>query len=129
MKIDVKEWGTATTERNAGRFTSTVWQPMTMLGEPNDLIPYFMSGSPLNLMGYSNPEADKLWVQQSTITDYNQRKAVTQQLERILLTDLPYYPNGFMYNVTGLQPYVKGFVAADAVYTAYMAFEQVWLDK
>jgi peptide/nickel transport system substrate-binding protein len=129
LKLDVKEWGTATSERNAGRFTSTPWQPMTMLGEPNDLMPYYLTGSPLNIIGYSNPELDKLWLQQSTMMDYNQRKAVTQQIEKILLTDLPYLPQGFMYNVVALQPYVKGFVLPDGVYMSYMAFERVWLDK
>jgi peptide/nickel transport system substrate-binding protein len=129
LKLDVREWGTVTSERNAGRFTATPWQPSTMLGEPNDLMPYFLSGSQLNLMGYSNPEADKLWAQQSTMLDYNQRKAVTQQIEKILLTDLPFTTQGFMYNVIALQPYVKGFVLPDHVYTSYMAFERVWLDK
>jgi ABC-type oligopeptide transport system substrate-binding subunit len=115
--------------RQAKQYQIVGDQPVSQLGEPNDLMPLFLTGSPVNYYGYKNAEADKLWQEQSTTLDVTKRRQLTAQIEKILLTDAMVAPQGFLRTTTVLQPYVKGFVAFDAAYCANMSWEVVWLDK
>jgi hypothetical protein len=60
----------AATQMMAVKYMCTNFQPSSYLDEPNDLMPYFIAGNPVNFIGNSNPQLDILWVQ-STITDLN----------------------------------------------------------
>jgi ABC-type oligopeptide transport system substrate-binding subunit len=133
LNVDLALSGKLAAEVNKARdeknFEIIGQQPYSMLGEPNDLMPMFMSGTPQNFMSYKNAEADKLWTQQSTMLDMAARKKITQQIEQIILSDYVVIPQSFFRNVTALQPYVKGFVANEGAYCSNIAYEVVWLDK
>lgn len=131
IEVVLKELDVTESRRlfDTGNFEMYILQPSSMLGEPNDLMPYFQTGNRVNTMVYSNPAVDKLWVQQSTELDMTKRVKLTQEIEKGILSDFAYIPFHFFKNNTALKPYVKGFVGQTAAYTVVEAWEQIWLDK
>jgi peptide/nickel transport system substrate-binding protein len=115
--------------RGTGDFQVLCYASLAILGEPNEFMPLFTTGNPSNYGGYSNPQLDALWKQQANEMDLNKRKQLVQQIERILLTDMPAMPTGFNHYLVGWWPYVKGFVVQGGSYTSNLTFENVWLDK
>jgi peptide/nickel transport system substrate-binding protein len=89
----------------------------------------FYSTSSRNYTGYSNPEVDKLIVQQSSETDKAKRMKLVAEIETILTRDAA-RPT-ILHNVanTCMQPFVKGIVLQhNSIYNSWR-FESVWLDK
>jgi peptide/nickel transport system substrate-binding protein len=115
--------------QQSGDFQLFMTQIASYLGDPDEVMGTFIAGSPANFAKYNNPEADKLWAQQSMTTDYAKRKQVTQQLERVLLADLPAIPLHGGVSIATWWPYVKGFVNQDVSYGPNCIFTRVWLDK
>lgn len=128
-EIISRDTGEYTKALNAKQFQIAGYQPLSMLGEPNDLMSTFLSGNASNFSGYKNAEADKLWVQQSNMLDMAKRKQLTAQIEKLILSDYLLAPQGFLKTTTALQPYVKNYVAIEGAYCSNIAFEIVWLDK
>src|SRR4029450_3226127 len=59
--------------------------------DPNSIVlPYFKTGESINIMGYSNPEVDKLIEQGIASTDQEERAGIYQGIQKILLEDLPW---------------------------------------
>jgi len=114
--------------RDSKDFDLYLDQALNLMGEPDELMPYFVTGVD-NFMGYSNPAADKLWAQQSQTMDLAKRRQLTQEIERVLLTDVPAIPTTFMAYFTAWRPEVKGWVLQNASYASNICFEVVWLDK
>jgi peptide/nickel transport system substrate-binding protein len=101
----------------------------TTIGDPDEVMGYFMTGNQANFLKYSNPAADKLWQQQSIAVDPVQRKQLTQQIDRLVLSDHWIIPvHGGMYYV-GWWPYVQGFINPNMSYGSNIVFEQAWLNK
>jgi peptide/nickel transport system substrate-binding protein len=115
--------------QQSGDFQLFMTQIASYLGDPDEVMGTFITGSPANFAKYSNPEADKLWTQQSMTTEYAKRKQVTQQLERVLLADLPAIPLHGGVSIVAWWPYVKGWVNQDVSYGPNCIFTHVWLDK
>lgn len=101
VTIRVKEWGALYQDMKQGQFElfSANWVPVT---EP-DLYFYVHHSSSIpegekaggNRHGYKNPEVDRLIERARTTIDNQERKALYQQIERIMLEDLPYIPLWF----------------------------------
>ena len=79
--------------------------------DPNDVFgPSFTTGSSSNASGYSNPQADQLIAQGIATTDQAQRASIYQQLQQLLLQDLPWV-NLFIANqYEALKKNVNGYV-------------------
>ena len=90
---------------------------------------YFLqhkSDQVFNFTGYDNPEFDQLVTEGRSISDFDQRYQIYEQLNQILVDDAPYI---YMYNkleVRAYAPYVKGFVTRS---DQANNFWPVWLDK
>jgi peptide/nickel transport system substrate-binding protein len=119
----------ARTAREKGDYQLFFDQTLNPLGEPDEVMSYFMTGSSANFIKYSNPELDKLGSDQSKSMDITKRKQLTQQIEKILLTDLPAVPICFSAFYIAWQPNLKGFIPQQAWYTSNSVFEKAWLDK
>jgi peptide/nickel transport system substrate-binding protein len=79
-----------------------------------------------NFTGYSNPELDNLLDQGRQELDPNKRKEIYDQVQQILVDDLPYIYLFTTAPVNAWQPYVKGYaVRPDSA----IIFKNVWLDK
>ena len=79
-----------------------------------------------NFTGYNNPEFDELVTDGRSISDFDERYQIYEQLNQMLVDDAPYI---YMYNkleVRAYAPYVKGFVTRP---DQFNNFWTVWLDK
>ncbi|MCG3208869.1 MAG: HTH-type transcriptional regulator SgrR [Anaerolineae bacterium] len=79
-----------------------------------------------NFTGYNNPEFDQLVTEGRSISDFDQRYQIYEQLNKILVDDAPYV---YMYNkfeIRAYAPYVKGFVTRS---DQANNFWTVWLDR
>jgi len=100
-----------------------------MANDPDEIMADFMTGSPSNVPHYSNAEVDRLIPLQSMEPDMNKRIEMCQEIERMILSDLPMIPQGFSSFGTAWWPWVKGFVKQDTVYGGYLRMEKVWIDE
>lgn len=128
-EIRVKDAAAANADKIAGNFD--IWQQemLAATGDPDDVVAYFKTGGTSNPIGYSNPEVDKLFIQQTSVLDINQRKQMTQQIETLILKDMPVVPARGSMTFVAFAPYVKGFVTPNAGYGGQLQFDRVWLNK
>ena len=86
-------------------------------------------GSARNYTGYCNPDLEKLFNQQSTIADQNERKKLVWDIDKKLQED---GARPIIYHfraATCLQPEVKGLtIMINSQYNGWR-FEDVWLDR
>ena len=126
VTIDNIEFGEWLDREAAGNFDAFMlsWIGLT------DVEDYFYlqhrTGNAFNFTGFSNPQFDELVDQGRTIDNFDERYAVYQQANKILVDEAPYI---FMYvkqEVKAYAPYVKGFVTRS---DSAVNFWTVWLDK
>jgi peptide/nickel transport system substrate-binding protein len=90
---------------------------------------YFLqhkSDQVFNFTGYDNPEFDDLVTEARSISDFDERYQIYEQLNQILVDDAPYI---YMYNkleARAYAPNVKGFVTRS---DQANNFWTVWLDR
>ena len=89
----------------------------------------YACGSDRNYSGYCNPELDKKFVEQSSMSDQEKRKKLVWEIDRQLQIDgarpIIYHTR----NATCWQPSVKGLtIMVNSIYNGWR-FEDVWLDK
>ena len=96
--------------------------------DPNDVIQgNFGTGESQNGTQYSNPEVDELIAQGVAVTDQAERAAIYNQIQAILLEDLPWI-NLFIANqYEAYKTYVKGYVHIPT--GTNRSLREVWLDK
>ncbi|HEX2282093.1 MAG TPA: ABC transporter substrate-binding protein, partial [Thermomicrobiales bacterium] len=95
--------------------------------DPNTLIlPNFKSEESGNFVNYSNPEVDALIDQGIATTDQNERARIYQQIQTILLEDLPWV-NLFVANqYEAMKTNVKGYVHIPT--GSNIAFRTTWIE-
>ena len=96
--------------------------------DPNTLIfSNFKTGESGNFVNYSNPRVDELIDQGIAVTDQAQRAEIYQEIQRILLEDLPWI-NLFVANqYEAMKTYVKGYEHIPT--GSNLAFRKTWLDR
>ena len=94
--------------------------------DPNTLIlPNFKSGESGNFVNYSNPEVDELIEQGIASTDQEERAGIYQEIQTILLEDLPWI-NLFVANqYEAMKDHVQGYVHIPTGSNA--SFRTTWL--
>jgi peptide/nickel transport system substrate-binding protein len=96
--------------------------------DPNDIyLRNFGSNQPSNAVRYSNPKADDLIAQGVATTDQTKRKQIYQQLQQLLLDDVPWVNLYIANQFEAMKTYVKGYthIPTGTNYT----LKDVWLDK
>lgn len=89
----------------------------------------YSCGSQRNYTAYCNPELEKLFVEQSMMSDQAARKKLVWEIDKKLQEDAarPIIMHNQNYNCR--QPYVKGYVShVNSLYNGWR-MEDVWLDK
>ncbi len=96
--------------------------------DPNGLVlGNFKTGGSGNFAGYSNKKVDDLIVQGIAVTDQTKRAELYQQLQQILLDDLPWVCL-FSYNqYEAMKTYVKGYTHIPN--GSNYRLREAWLDK
>ncbi len=83
-----------------------------------------------NRSGYNNPEVDKLFGMGNAISDRNERKKVYQQIEKIILRDLPAMPIFNLPTLFGYNKKVHDLRAHDTLYLYLKSpWNNVWIEK
>jgi len=96
--------------------------------DPNDVyLRNFGTGQPSNAVRYSNPKVDDLIAQGVATTDQAKRKQIYQQLQQLLLDDVPWVNLYIANQFEAMKTYVKGYthIPTGTNYT----LKDVWLDK
>ncbi len=96
--------------------------------DPNDIyLRNFGTGQPSNAVRYSNPKADELIAAGTATTDQTKRKQIYQQLQQLLLDDVPWVNLYIANQFEAMKTYVKGYthIPTGTNYT----LKDVWLDK
>jgi peptide/nickel transport system substrate-binding protein len=111
----------------AGNFDLSVTGTSAYI-DPNDVIQgNFGTGESNNGTQYSNPAVDQLITDGITATDQAERAAIYQEIQTILLQDLPWV-NLFIANqYEAMKTYVKGYVHNPT--GTNRSFREVWLDQ
>jgi peptide/nickel transport system substrate-binding protein len=95
--------------------------------DPHAVFQNFQTGAGGNTTGYSNPQVDELINQGFTTTDQAARAEIYQQIQTILLEDLPWV-NLFVANqFEAMKDYVKGYYHTPN--GSNIAIKETWLDK
>ena len=94
----------------------------------NFLAKLFQSSSPLNYMGYANPEVDALLEKARAEPDMARRVEVYRRAEEMILEDAPVIPVWHHTYERVFQPYVKG-VEVSGLGDSYIPFRKVWLER
>jgi len=89
----------------------------------------FACGSERNYTRYCNPEMDKLFDQQSAMTDMKQRKELVWKIDKMLQMDGARPVIAHTRGGTCWHPYVKGVdIPINGIYN-HWRFDDVWMDK
>ncbi len=103
--------------------------------DPNDTAKEFYSRTPTaadgrNIVGYENPEVDKLIEKGSIITNREERKKYYQQVEKIVMKDLPLLPIFNLPRLVGYNKKVHDLRSHDALFIFLKSsWNNVWIDK
>ena len=91
---------------------------------------YFLTEGSRNYLGYSNPEVDRLFIQQSVKLDPVERAQDNRQLEDIILADFPFAPTADHKRTLGWWSHANGFKESRGItrYTTYRG-ELWWTSK
>ncbi|MBI2906439.1 MAG: hypothetical protein HYX92_02155 [Chloroflexi bacterium] len=79
------------------------------ISDPDGLLRWFVTGSPDNLSGFSDPTVDDLYSRQSRTTDPAERKKIVNQLERRVMELLPIFRLFELTNYVAHWPELKGY--------------------
>jgi ABC-type transport system substrate-binding protein len=97
--------------------------------DPEDMIrPLFSLQSESNMFGYDNPSVADLLHASESEKSWSRRIRIFQQIEKILLDDVPVIPIYSRQNRVALQPYVRG-VAVPRLGMYYLDARKIWLGK
>jgi peptide/nickel transport system substrate-binding protein len=89
MKIRVTEFATSLKQAEVGQFQAFLLAWSGRTDPDGNLSIFHKCKAPQNNPGYCNPEADRLLDETRTIADVAKRKAMYEQLTRIILEDSP----------------------------------------
>jgi len=120
------EWSTWLDEEGAGNYDMYICGWIGLVDPDDFFYAQQKTGQIFNFTGYSNPELDKLLDQGRTEIDPDKRKAIYDQVQKILIDDLPYIYLMTQGSVNGWQNYVKGYIVRP---DSSISFKDTWLDK
>lgn len=97
------------------------------INDPDGLLRWFVTGSPDNLSGISDKTIDDLYAKQSQTVDGNERKQITNQLERRIMEIVPIFRLLEFTNYVAHWPNLKGY---EGLQTSMdnTRWVQVWLE-
>ncbi len=91
VEPDIKEWAQVVASATDGSFEAICPTFAPVLVDPDDLYESLHSASPQNVYGYANPQLDALLEEGRQTLDQGKRKAVYDQVQALLLEDVPVY--------------------------------------
>lgn len=124
--IGAVEFGEWLERQGAGDFDAFMLSWLGLTDAEDYFFLQHRTGQAFNFTGYSNPEFDELVDRGREVSDFDERFAIYEEANRILVDDAPYI---FMYaksEVKAWSPSVQGFVVRP---DSAVNFWTVWLDN
>jgi len=115
--------------KESGAWDMSQQAVLGLMGDPSGAAHVFSSGNPANWSGYSNPDYDRMIEEIDSELDPAKRREKVQEMERLLLTDLPSLPGLFGVGYWCNYPYVKNHRSTWNPYGPNAKFEDVWMVK
>jgi peptide/nickel transport system substrate-binding protein len=115
--------------RDAGDYELFIDNPLTLIGDPDEYVSWYIASGVNNFTRNGNAETDKLWAQQSQTTELARRIQLTQEIERQVIKDAWIITLNNTNYTSGWWNYVKGFNNHPLNYSNKLRMETVWLDK
>lgn len=97
--------------------------------DPDNLTLRVGTGKDINVMGYSNPEVDKLLSEGSQVVNTKERAKYYFKVQTILSQDLPIYPIAEVINRYVYKDYVEDLPYKLVGVVAYNNYAKTWLNK
>jgi oligopeptide transport system substrate-binding protein len=91
----------------------------------NFLTSLFLTGSPDNYIGYSNPEVDRLLLEAEAVQDVDERSALYLEAQQRIIDDGVLIPLYHDVSYTVVQPHVNGLVVSPI---GILSLEDIWID-
>ena len=120
------EWSTWLDEEGQGNFDIYLCSWIGMVDPDDYFYAQHHTGEIFNFTGYSNPELDALLDQGRQTLDQEERKQIYDQIQQILIDDLPYIVTFTTTNVDAWQPYLQGYTTRP---DSAVIFKNTWLDQ
>ena len=107
------------------------WVGLAAFGEPEHFLSTVWSkdatiGVTGRVAGYTNPRVDQLFEQLQATVELDERAEITQQIDRILLEDMPANFLGWLSKRETVNPRVRDYHGKDSFHPIWM-LESVWL--
>jgi len=99
MKIRVTEFATSLKQAEAGEYQAYLLAWSGRVDPDGNLYIFHKCKAPQDYPGYCNPEADRLLDEARAVSDFAKRKAIYEQLTKVILTD---HPKLYLYHRTVL---------------------------
>jgi len=96
--------------------------------DPDNLVLRVGTGGDINVMGYSNPEVDKLLSEASQASNIEERAKYYFEVQTILSQDLPIYPIAEVVNTYAYKDYVEG-LPFTLTGIGFNNYAKTWLKK
>jgi peptide/nickel transport system substrate-binding protein len=91
VQPDVKEWTQVVKEGTDGTFELICPTFAGVLIDPDELYSPLYSTSPRNVIGYANPEMDRLLGEGRKTIDIDKRKQIYGQIQQLIVQDVPVF--------------------------------------
>jgi peptide/nickel transport system substrate-binding protein len=124
--IRTLEWAEWLEEQGAGNYDTYVLSWNGLIDPDDYFYAQHRTGAGFNVTGYSNPEVDALLDQGRRTQDPEERRAIYEQVNQMIVDDAPYI---YLYNPLNIQayrPYVQGYEARP---DQAIRFIETWLDR
>ncbi|MBI2910429.1 MAG: ABC transporter substrate-binding protein [Chloroflexi bacterium] len=126
--IEVAETAVYNQRTASGNFQLGVQQNIWRINDPDELSRKFLTGADQNYGKWSSKRFDDLFAEQSRALDAAKRKAMTRELDDILLKEMPTIWPYWGDSIIGTWPEVRNFAAPPGLYSS-MRNTDLWLAK
>lgn len=126
VSITEPEWSTWLTKQGHGDFQMFLAGWIGQIDPDNYFYGQFYTGQVFNFEGYSNPTLDKLLTEGRQALQQSSRVAIYDQVQKILVNDLPYIYLFRTDSVNAWLPTVHGYKILP---NSAIRFRETWLSK
>lgn len=116
VEIKVFEWGAYFEKTGKGEHSMYLMSWTVSINDPDQILdPLFNSknlGAAGNRAFYANPKVDALIIKAKTMDDGDAKKQAYQEIQQIIMADIPYLPLLNGEQVIGAKKNIKGFKAS-----------------
>jgi ABC-type transport system substrate-binding protein len=129
LELEISDRGTFTQRRDAGDYQLISIDEVSGVMDPSLFYAdFFLCGASANQSGYCNQKFDDLFKKQLSELNEEKRIQIVQEMERILLTDVPTVQIRWVAEGMAWWPWVKNWLDVDPAYYNNVTLEEVWLD-